>query len=663
MTATQQHPTTKTNAKKKRSPQSNQRGAHQLGSSQSSRQLAVDRDMQHVGIGIDTGRYGHHVSFLREDKDHAAVSMTIMEKSSDYEKLQKRLEQLHDRFPNATLHLRIDAAGQYADNIEAFLRRLIHLPLSISVGQPKTNKDYHSVCAPKSQTDKTESYAMARYAVVERPAPSHGTPPEFTTLKRIANRLHAQVKQTTRLTNQLHELLSAVFSELASIVTNLTAAWVLAMLGKYPTAKRIAAARQSSLLKIPYLTDKKADEIQRAAKNSVSKLSSDLDEELVQTLVSEVEYSLAEEQRWKKLLTKAFDALPDGPHKRIATIKGIGKQTAAAIVATAISIDRFASDTKLIGYYGVLPRELQSGVDKLGRPIPPGKKIMCRQGNDLVRGLLWQCAKCAAGEKGGNPEVRALFLRRIASGDSTMTAWGYCMTKLLRQVYGVWSTDTDFDPEHEAKRRAARTAKDEQLIAEKDLPIASSEEAKAIEKETEASGHKDESCSEKIEATGNVVTETPASMEPVTGHGTGTDSSDDPSSSPADQVIQHHLIDYVELRRQVSLAEVLEKIGYSVNGSAVQFRGKCPLHDPQVGRGKPFSVNFRRDVFRCFESSCQQQGNVLDFWIQYRQLPLYQAALDLAETFQIEIPKITQPASKGPMKNEKKSCGHTPPAH
>ena len=57
---------------------------------------------------------------------------------------------------------------------------------------------------------------------------------------------------------------------------------------------------------------------------------------------------------------------------------------------------------------------------------------------DLVRGLLWQCAKCASGEKGGNPEVRALYLRRIAAGDTAMTAWGYCMTKLLRQVYGVW---------------------------------------------------------------------------------------------------------------------------------------------------------------------------------------------------------------------------------
>jgi transposase len=637
MTVTKQPPKTKPT----------RMGKRDAGHCKTPRQGQVDPEMRHLGIGIDTGRHGHHVSFLREDKQCAATPMTVMEKADDYTKLRLRLEQLHQRFPGAHLHLRIDAAGQYADNIEAFVRSLDHLPMTVSVGQPKLNKDYHSVCAPKSQTDKTESYAMARYAVVERPEASYGMPPEFTTLKRIANRLHGQVKQSTRLTNQLHETLSAVFTELATIITNLAAPWVLTMLAKYPTAKRIAAARQSSLLKIPYLTQEKAEKIQKAAENSVSKLSSQLDEELVQELVSELEHSLDKERQWKKLLAKAFDGLPEGPHKRIATIKGIGKQTAAAIVATAISIDRFESDRKLIGYYGVFPRELQSGVDKFGRPIPPGKKIMCRQGNDLVRGLLWQCAKCASGEKGGNPEVRALYLRRIAAGDTAMTAWGYCMTKLLRQVYGVWNTDTDFDPEHEKKRREARQSQRAEV----------EETNNEAEKETEASGHKDESCSEETE---KVVTETPASMEPV------YDQPANPhyESSPLiDQAVERPLIDYGELRSQLSMADVLTHIGYPFNASAVQFRGKCPLHDESVGRGKTFSVSFKRDVFRCFESICQKQGNVLDFWCEYRQLPLYEAALDLAKTFKIEIPKKLTPASERSGKKEKNKGGHTPPSH
>ena len=68
-------------------------------------------------------------------------------------------------------------------------------------------------------------------------------------------------------------------------------------------------------------------------------------------------------------------------------------------------------------------------------------------------------------------------------------------------------------------------------------------------------------------------------------------------------------------------------------------------------------MSFKRDVFRCFESSCQKQGNVLDYWSHYRGLPLYEAALDLAQTFQIPIPKKTQADLKCPSKKEQKMAG------
>jgi DNA-binding GntR family transcriptional regulator len=47
------------------------------------------------------------------------------------------------------------------------------------------------------------------YPPSQRPAPSPGTPVEFLALRRLASRLRAQVKQTSRLNNQLHETLSA----------------------------------------------------------------------------------------------------------------------------------------------------------------------------------------------------------------------------------------------------------------------------------------------------------------------------------------------------------------------------------------------------------------------------------------------------------------------
>src|SRR5262245_1618489 len=98
--------------------------------------------LSHIGVGIDTARYGHRVTFLRPYQKPAAAALTVMENREGYEQLRERLRQLHDRHPNALFHVHIDAAGQYATNLQRFLESL-DLPLQISVGEPKRNKDYH----------------------------------------------------------------------------------------------------------------------------------------------------------------------------------------------------------------------------------------------------------------------------------------------------------------------------------------------------------------------------------------------------------------------------------------------------------------------------------------------------------------------------------------
>ncbi len=108
---------------------------------------ADDGNMQALGVGIDTGRYGHHVTFLREDKQHACPPMIAMETRTGYEQLRSQIERLHQRFPSAQIYLRIDAAGQYAANLESFLRSLTHLSMKISIGEPKRNWQW-SVVVP-----------------------------------------------------------------------------------------------------------------------------------------------------------------------------------------------------------------------------------------------------------------------------------------------------------------------------------------------------------------------------------------------------------------------------------------------------------------------------------------------------------------------------------
>ena len=252
--------------------------------------MSTTASLDRIGVGIDTARYGHRVSFLRPDRKPAAKPLTVMENRAGYQALQDRLNQLHEQQPTAHFHVRIDAAGQYAVNLELFLRGL-NLPMTISIGEPERNKDYQKAHFPKRTTDDTESQAMARFAVVELPnaTPASSTP--MILLREVAGRLQSKVKQTTQAINRLHNLLARVFPELATRTEDMSAGWVLKLLDKYPTAERIAQAQIASLEKIPYLSVEQAQAVHQAAKQSVASLRGDLAEALVRDLVEQLRQS------------------------------------------------------------------------------------------------------------------------------------------------------------------------------------------------------------------------------------------------------------------------------------------------------------------------------------------------------------------------------------
>jgi transposase len=314
---------------------------------------------------------------------------------------------LAKRYGQVYFYMRIDAAGQYSANLERFLRDL-RFSKTISVGEPKRNKDYRNVHFPKRKADAVDSLACARFAIVERPDATPDVPLEFLQLRELLSALQSQTKRTTRLLNQLHNRLSRAFPELVTLVNNLAAKSVLSLLQKYPTAEKIAAARRSSLTAIAYRKPITAEAIHIGDKQSTASLGGPLIEEVIRQLVGEILSSQKNEKSLGSLLQKAFDALPAGNHLHVESILGLGKLTTAALVATIVSIDRFATPDSLVNYYGVFPEENTSGVDKLGKPNPPGTMRMCKKGNDLVRKLLYMSSLSAIQN---NPAIRALYAR------------------------------------------------------------------------------------------------------------------------------------------------------------------------------------------------------------------------------------------------------------
>jgi DNA primase len=109
-------------------------------------------------------------------------------------------------------------------------------------------------------------------------------------------------------------------------------------------------------------------------------------------------------------------------------------------------------------------------------------------------------------------------------------------------------------------------------------------------------------------------------------------------------------IDFALLRRRLSLAQVLELIGFrATTRCGDQVRGPCPLHSAAASRSssrrsRSFAAHLERHCWHCFR--CGAGGNALDLYVAVTNLPVYAAALELCARLHLPVPWRAQQASR-----------------
>jgi hypothetical protein len=290
-------------------------------------------------VGIDTARYGHHAAFLTADLRTAAPDLDVAESAAGYARLRRRFDDRLRRHGGVHFHVRLDAAGPYADNLLAFLQRLAEAPpagaaFTLSVGDSQRNKNYRAAVFGAKKSDAVEALACARYALGEQPA---ATPPLAAPLRHlriVADRLQAVVRHRTRLINQLHQLLASTFPELALVVNDITAGWVLELLTRYPTAPRRAQATSDELRAVPYLPAGRGAALRDHARASVASVTGGTAEDLVRDQVRQVRDASARQKRLEPAKNKTV------PMDGAMTVQPTCRGWAAVIVTSWSSSSR-----------------------------------------------------------------------------------------------------------------------------------------------------------------------------------------------------------------------------------------------------------------------------------------------------------------------------------
>ena len=77
-----------------------------------------------IGVGFDTARYGHHVTFLDQNRQIVSRPFGFRESQEGYEQVRSAFNGLVEKYGNVHFHIRVDAAGQYAANLLRYLHTL-----------------------------------------------------------------------------------------------------------------------------------------------------------------------------------------------------------------------------------------------------------------------------------------------------------------------------------------------------------------------------------------------------------------------------------------------------------------------------------------------------------------------------------------------------------
>lgn len=125
----------------------------------------------------------------------------------------------------------------------------------------------------------------------------------------------------------------------------------------------------------------------------------------------------------------------------LRTIPGVGPITAAVIVAEIGDIKRFPSPKQLTAFAGLDSSIYESGTFKAKQ------NRITKRGSVYLRTALYQATVCGISEQihgPRNPVLSRYYQQKRAEGKGAKSAIVATSHKLLRMIYGIWSSQTPF---------------------------------------------------------------------------------------------------------------------------------------------------------------------------------------------------------------------------
>lgn len=353
-----------------------------------------------------------------------------------HQALEQWLQDLCARDSSATVYIGMESTGGLEVNWLKHVRQLGgSLPLHSVRLNPVGVAQYVKADQTRTVTDAVSALKIAEYLCNHRRKVRFDEEPVvLQELRPLWSLLTMLKKQRAQLTNNLHRILYGASPSLLVYCRRGFPDWVIEVVRKYPTARKLAAARVKSLTGISQVTEERATKLIAAAKQSVGACSDATAELAIRTSCEQILHLDKTITAIQKDLIAG--AKPDARFELLCSFPGIGELSAVGLMMNMPSLRSTPDASHLASYWGLHPVFKTSGDGR-------SAVRMSKAGRSQARAILFMVAMAAICH---NPLIKALYRRLVyKKGMKPLAALGVCMHKIARIVYGMLSTNTPFD--------------------------------------------------------------------------------------------------------------------------------------------------------------------------------------------------------------------------
>lgn len=382
---------------------------------------------QGLFVGIDVSNATLDVTFLDANVRPVRAAGTFRNEPEGWAALRTAIMSAAKLLTEpARIVCGMESTSNMHKRLEQALRAEERHPIEVHVLNPRTVKHFARALLKDCKTDRLDSRLIAEFLVRMQPTETPELPQLFEEFREATRTRRRIIEERTDAKNRLHKLLRYHFPGYRSVVGKYLSKGLLTVLAKMATPHVLLAMPVDELANISYAGGRRvgirlAEKLHKLAGQAPRLMVPEVSRMLIETTarrVLELEDQIVQ-------LDKAIERMLDQlyPDQLLTSIPGIGKVSAATILAEVGDVSRFPDKTRFVGYCGLYPVVWESG---------EGKKRyrMTSKGNRMLKMTLLVASAAA---RQFNPAI-SIYYERLRKRDKSKKAAGGALARKLAEI-------------------------------------------------------------------------------------------------------------------------------------------------------------------------------------------------------------------------------------